>query len=497
MSTERRINSAEWDRLFTRSEATGRPLQTRVREMIVTAIAEGWLRPETPLPSSRALADNLSVARNTVLLAYQQLVDEGVLEARARSGYFVHPEATPLHSGFTGRDQAQGIGVDWSARLRAHPSQQRNIVKPREWNSYPYPFIYGQFDSSIFPTNDWRECVKQAMSVLEIRGWAADMIDGDDMFLIEQLRTRVLPRRGVWVGSDEVMVTLGAQQALYILAHLLVDRDTVVGVEDPGYPDARNIFGLCTQNIVPVPVDTEGLVPERVPDACSVLLLTPARHCPTGVKLSAERRTALLQRAAERDILLIEDDYESNFGLSANATTTLRAHDPSGRVSYVGSLSKTLAPGLRLGFIVGAPELIREARALRRLMMRHPPANNQRAVALFLALGHFDRHLRRSIDVLTERAEVLQAALTTHMGEFEYTFGAGGSSVWMRGPEGFDSCRLAVKAREAGVLIEPGDVFFISDKPPLNFLRLGFSSIPTQRIEAGVELLGRLIRSAE
>ena len=166
MSTERRINSAEWDRLFTRSEATGRSLQTRVREMIVTAIAEGWLRPETPLPSSRALADNLSVARNTVLLAYQQLVDEGVLEARARSGYFVHPEATPLHSGITGRDQAQDAGVDWDARLRAHPSQQRNIVKPREWNSYPYPFIYGQFDSSIFPTNDWRECVKQAMSVM-------------------------------------------------------------------------------------------------------------------------------------------------------------------------------------------------------------------------------------------------------------------------------------------------------------------------------------------
>jgi GntR family transcriptional regulator / MocR family aminotransferase len=118
-------------------------------------------------------------------------------------------------------------------------------------------------------------------------------------------------------------------------------------------------------------------------------------------------------------------------------------------------------------------------------------------VALFLALGHFDRHLRRSVDVLTERAEVLRAALATHMGEFEYSFGSGRSSVWMRGPEGFDSRRLAVKAREAGVLIEPGDVFFISDKPPLNFLRLGFSSIPTQRIEAGVELLGRLIRSAE
>jgi GntR family transcriptional regulator / MocR family aminotransferase len=97
--------------------------------------------------------------------------------------------------------------------------------------------------------------------------------------------------------------------------------------------------------------------------------------------------------------------------------------------------------------------------------------------------------------VLTERAEVLQAALTTHMGEFEYTFGAGGSSVWMRGPEGFDSRQLAIEARETGVLIEPGDVFFISDDPPLNYLRLGFSSIPTQRIEPGIELLGRLIRS--
>ncbi|HEV7368608.1 PLP-dependent aminotransferase family protein [Arenibaculum sp.] len=472
-------------------------MQTRVREMIVAAIAEGWLRPETPLPSSRALADCLCVARNTILLAYQQLVDEGVLESRARSGYFVCPQAKPMRPDMAGRDEPSGAGVDWSARLRAYPSRQRNIAKPREWSSYPYPFIYGQFDPAIFPANDWRECVRQALSVLEIRGWAADMIDGDDVYLIEQLRTRVLPRRGIWAGPDEVMVTLGAQQALYILAHLLVGRDDVVGIEDPGYPDARNIFRLRTPHVVPVPVDDEGAIADRIPDACSVLLLTPARHCPTGVTLSAARRASLLQLAAERDILLIEDDYESNFGLSSDAASTLRAHDPSGRVSYVGSLSKTLAPGLRLGFIVGAPDLIREARALRRLMMRHPPTNNQRAMALFLALGHFDRHLRRCVDVLTERALVMRSALAEHMDGFECRFGTGGSSAWVRGPEGFDSRRLAAGARDAGVLIEPGDVFFLDDQPPLNFFRLGFSAIPTHRIEAGIELLGRLARAAE
>src|SRR5690606_4662781 len=145
------------------------------------------------------------------------------------------------------RDRSVGHGIartpthgasapDWSGRMR-YMTGLRAIAKPREWQSYPYPFIYGQFDPALFPTADWRECTRMALAVLEIRGWASDLIDRDDPLLIEQLQKHILPRRGVWASSDEIMVTLGAQNALYLLADLLM-KHARVGLEEPGYSDA-------------------------------------------------------------------------------------------------------------------------------------------------------------------------------------------------------------------------------------------------------------------
>ncbi|MGI9502402.1 MAG: GntR family transcriptional regulator, partial [Geminicoccaceae bacterium] len=227
----RRIDQASWDRLFDRTTASGRSLQARLREMVISAISEGWLGADVPLPSSRLLARNLGVARNTVLLAYQQLVDEEVLEARERSGYFVKSSSDRLPSTNLTAKAMPGPAVDWSPHLTMAPSGQRNIDKPHDWLNFPYPFVCGQSDPTLFPINDWRECARQALSVLEIRGWAADLVDGDDPELVEQIRTRVLPRRGIWAGADEIMITLGAQQALYLLAELLVRPGMVVGME--------------------------------------------------------------------------------------------------------------------------------------------------------------------------------------------------------------------------------------------------------------------------
>ena len=487
-----RIDRALWNRLFDRTAATGWQLQARLREMVAAGISEGWLVPGTPLPSSRALAENLGVARNTVLLAYQQLVDEDLLESRERSGYFVRdrPSIGRPAAAATPSPPASG----WNGRFALRPSLQRNIVKPNDWQRFPYPFLYGQFDPTLFPTNDWRECVRQALSVLEIRGWAPDLVDGDDAQLVEQVRTRLLPRRGIWAGAEEIVVTLGAQQALYMLAELLVRPGMVVGLEDPGYPDARNILALRDADLRPVPVDGRGIVPEAIPPDCELLFVTPARQCPTGAVLPLERRQQLIALAQARDLLLIEDDYESNFGLSSAALPTLRSLDASGHVLYVGSLSKTLAPGLRFGYIVAAPEVVREARALRRLILRHAPTNNQRALALFLALGHFDRLLRKVTTVLAERSAALAAALERHLPGFAFARNLGASSFWVEGTAGFNAGGLARRAAAAGVLIEVGDTFFLSEHPPARFFRLGFSSIPIERIEPGIGLLARLMR---
>lgn len=489
-----RSDRALWNRLFDLSADGRGSLQARLRETLVAAVLDGRLPPGAAVPSSRQLADQLGIARNTVVAAYQHLVDAGFLVARKRSGYFVahdiarcwarKPRPAPPHGG----------GPRWRPRFAVRPSAQRNISKAPDWQRFPYPFLYGEIDPELFPAADWRECSRRALGAAEVKRWTCDLVDGDDPMLIEQLRTRVLPRRGVFVAADEVMMTVGAQQALFLLAQLLVRPTTTVGVEDPGYPDARNIFALRTARIRPVPVDPDGamLSPSTLA-GCNYLFVTPSYQCPTTATMPLERREALLRLASEQDFVVIEDDYEPHGGFPQEPAPALKSLDRAGRVIYVGSLSKSLAPGLRFGFLVAAPELIREARALRRLMLRHPPANNQRTLALFLALGHHEALARRLAHVHRDRAACLGRALARHLPEFRAACGEGGSSYWIEGPAWLEGPALARRALDRGVLVEPGDVFFAAHDPPRNVLRLGFSAIPSERIEAGVAELGALI----
>ena len=456
--------------------------------------------PVPPLPSCRRLAKQLGVARNTVMLAYQQLVDEGYLLARERSGYYVNADilegrVPTKHSARHEDADTRGIfAPDWEQRLLEHPSRQRNIDKPRDWQRYRYPFIYGQVDLALFPVNEWRECARQALSVGAIRRWASDSIDTDDPELIEQIHTRVLPRRGVWAAPEEILVTVGAQQALYLLSEVLVGKDTVVGLEEPGYPDARNIFARKTDRLVALDVDDKGIKPSPQLDSCDYVFATPSHQSPTTVTMSLERRRELLRRATDSDFVVIEDDYESEFNYGGEPTPALKSLDRGDRVIYVGSLSKTLAPGLRIGFMVGPRELIREARALRRLMLRHPASNNQRAVALFLSHGHHDSLVRRMSHTFKERWQAMHDALNQHLPGAARTPTFGGTSFWVQGPEDLDACELVRLASERGVLIEPGDVNFLADPAPRNAFRLGFSSIPCEYIEPGVAQIGQLVR---
>jgi len=483
------------EQLFHLSPGNGASLQSQLREMVVRAILDGHIPPGSAVPSCRQLAKQLGVARNTVVLAYQHLVDEGYLVARERSGYYVNEDILAGRVESTPQPHNAAIfAPDWERRFRIKPGSWRHIVKPRDWYKYQYPFVYGQFDLALFPVADWRECSRQALSVGAIRGWARDGVDRDDAALIEQIHTRLLPRRGVWASPDEILVTVGAQHALYLLANLLFDERTTVGIEDPGYVDVRNIFRMVTPRLVGLPVDEEGLAATEALDDCDYVYATPSHQSPTTVTMPMARRRELLRRAIDSDFVIVEDDYESEFNYVGQPTPALKSLDDSDRVIYVGSLSKTLAPGLRLGYLVGPAELVREARAFRRLMLRHPPANNERAVALFLSLGHHDSLVRRLSHAYRERWQVLGRALATHLPDSARVPAFGGTSYWVEGPSGLDARDLEARAAEQGILIERGDVFFLSDDPPHNYFRLGFSSIPVDRIEPGVVALARIIR---
>jgi GntR family transcriptional regulator/MocR family aminotransferase len=287
-------------------------------------------------------------------------------------------------------------------------------------------------------------------------------------------------------------VTVGAQHALFLLATLLVDAGTTIGIENPGYPDARNIFASRTANVVPLPLDEGGLALGPALDGCQYVYLTPSHQCPTNVTMPLARREALLAWAQANDRILIEDDYEIELGLEGQAHPALTSLDRSGRVVYVSSLSKTLAPGIRIGFVVGNRDLIRELRALRRLMLRHPAANNERSTGLFLAMGHHDALLRRLRQSYAERSRLVAAALAAHLPDVRFATVSGASSFWLRFADGVDTREVARAAAALGVLIEPGDVFFVGsdERPvPFNHARLGFASIGAARIEPGIAAL--------
>jgi GntR family transcriptional regulator/MocR family aminotransferase len=483
-----RTDAAIWSGLFRISPESGQTLQAQIRQAIVAAILDRQIAASMPLPSCRILAEKLGVARGTVVLAFQQLVDQGFLVARERRGHFVNPDvlATPSKPSQKAADQRSE--VDWSKLRRFTPSDMPRPAKQENWIKSSYPFVYGQFDPALFPTAEWRECNRMALAVLEIRNWAADMVDRDDPLLIEQIQARLLPRRGIFANPDEIIVTLGAQNALYMLATLLMSAGTKVAMENPGYPDARSIFRLSGATVVPTPVDKSGLVTSAIPDDANFVFVTPSHHCPTMVPMSAERRADLLERASRNDQIIIEDGYDSQL-IDDAPQQALKGVDRSGRVIYVGSMSKTLAPGLRMGYIVASADLVAELRALRRFILRHPPANNQRAVALFLSLGHHEALVRRLSTAFEERRKRLHHAISAFLPEWQSTDSAGGTSLWLEGPRGVDTRALAETAATRSVIIEPGDRFFDQGPKPTRHMRLGISSIALQHIEPGIREL--------
>jgi GntR family transcriptional regulator/MocR family aminotransferase len=210
--------------------------------------------------------------------------------------------------------------------------------------------------------------------------------------------------------------------------------------------------------------------------------------------MPVDRRRRLLGRARDMGALIVEDDYEFEMSFLAPASPALKSLDADGRVIYVGSFSKSLFPGLRLGYLVGSEPFIREARALRASVLRHPPGHIQRTAAYFLSLGHYDAQIRRMSKTLAERRKVMERAVAQHGLDIAGARSFGGSSLWMRAPDGTDMREVAARLRQQGVLFETGERFFNGPDVPQNYYRLAYSSIPADRIAQGIALIAEALR---
>ncbi|TAN70473.1 MAG: PLP-dependent aminotransferase family protein [Magnetospirillum sp.] len=393
------------------------PLHARVQRAIRELILDGALGPGKPLPASRPLAKSLGVSRDTIESAYAQLHAEGFIERRVGSGSFVAEitEFTPgrRHSrrDALARDQAVSLSKRGTTMFRG--GGVREMLSPR-------PFAPGVPETRTFPLQLWERLERQ---VLKEVGTQA-LLHGDPQGM-EPLRRAIADHvnleRGARATADRVLVLTSSQQAMTLCANILLDPGDRIFIEDPAYYGARKAFDAAGLECVPVRVDHQGIVVEKImddPRGAKVVLLTPSHQFPTGATLALDRRLALIEWAARHQGWIIEDDYDSEFHYAGRPTACVQGLDPHDRTIYVGTFTKSLFPGLRIGYVVLPSNLVKPMTIARTLLDGHTATIAQLTLARFMEGGHFGAHVRAMRGIYAQRLDALASLVGKHLPDF-------------------------------------------------------------------------------
>ena len=461
-----------------------RDLARQVYQQIRAAIVSGRLGRGDRLPPSRELARRLAVSRNTVSLAYEWLVAEGLLSGRSGAGTFVESDSQ-------NRRRRQFAG----APLRQRRVWSSIAVRAPRDSAPKYDFGVGMPDADLFPFDTWRRLLARQIRPGAL---AADYEDpAGHPKLRAAIARHIAVSRGVDADADDVIVTSGAQQAFDLIERVLLEPGARVAVEDPGYPPPRFLFESRGARVTAVPVDAEGIDVAALPADAALVYVTPSHQFPLGMPMSHARRTALLEWAARRNAAIIEDDYDSEFRFGGRPLETLQAMDRSGRVIYVGSFSKSLLPALRLGFVVAPPSLRKALRAAAYVAgwFTHWPA--QAALAAFIDSGLLARHIRKTRREYAARHERILETLTRDFAEWLTPIPAVAGmhiAAMLHGRSVRFEQQLATRARGAGVGFDRLSTYYARDRAQAGVV-LGYGAIATDEIDEGLRILRRCVRS--
>ena len=445
------------------------------------AVADGRLRPGAALPPTRTLAQDLGVSRGVVVEAYRRLVDEGLVVSRVGAGTVVATRpAVPAPPPVAVPTAPAGAGPLLPART---PDDVDVDLSP------------GVPDLSAFPRAAW---LRAERAVLATAG-AAELGYGDprgSARLRTELAAWLARTRGLRATPQEVVVVAGVAQSLALFAQLLRARgETAIAMEDPGSRGARDALAHWGLAVLPVPVDDDGVrVAELAATPARAVLLTPAHQFPTGVVLAPHRRRELLAWARAADGLVVEDDYDAEHRYDRAPVPALQASAPE-HVVHTGSTSKTLAPGMRLGWLVPPPALHADLVAAKHANDLGSPVLPQLVLAELLASGAYDRHLRLVRTRQRARRDAVVAAVGAHLPSARVEGAAAGLHLLVTFPDGGrDDLELAARAREAGVLVHPLSWHRRRPGPP--GLLVGYAAHTPDRLAAAVRRLGRALGAA-
>ncbi|WP_248750040.1 PLP-dependent aminotransferase family protein [Pseudomonas sp. MWU15-20650] len=455
-------------------------LAAQLYQQLREAICAGRLSAGAQLPPSRLLAEQLGVSRKTVSDTYATLTYEGLLVGKIGRGTFVNAWAPQPDRQQTATDLACAANL---AKWAALPSPMRHPLRD---NILRYEFIGGATTRNQFPQDEWRRCTQDALRRIAQDSGFYSQPEGLPA-LRDAIAGHIAFSRGVKCGASDVVVTNGAQQALDLIARVVVEPGTIVAMEDPGYSPARQLFLAMGARVAGVPVDEHGMQVDLIPDGTRLIYVTPSHQFPLGMPMSLPRREALLARAIELGAIIIEDDYDSEFRYEGRPTDSLQSMDTRGVVTYVGTFSKTLLPELRLGYAVLPPAIYGAVLKAKQLTDQHSSTLPQWALAKFISEGYLQKHIRRCHSVYAGRRERILQRL------------AGDLSPWLEAVPsvaGFHMaalCTVAVnipllmeRARQADVGLYPLNVFF-HDTPVRAGLIIGFGAIETLDIDPALD----------
>lgn len=479
-------------------------LQAQLFGQFVRQIGDGRLKPGMRIPATRQLAVDLGISRNTVLLAYERLLAEGYVQMRGPHGTFVveHGGAVPGPPRAPGQGAAAGERAPAPPRPPVHFKGRMHHLRSPNAGEVEFDFWVGRPDPRLFPARAWRVLIERSMQQLR---------QGDGSYgepsglrrLREAVARHVGAARGIACGCDDVLITNGIQEGLNIVGRLLVGPGTAVGMESPGYLGAANVFSSFGAELLPCRVDAEGAAPDDLRSDCRLMYLTPAHQYPSGVAMSARRRQAWLQWARDRGGCLIEDDYDSDFYYDGPPLPALKAGDRDGCVIYLGTFSKSLSAGLRVGYLIVPRQLRIAAITVKGLMTNGSPGLVQGALAEYLERGDYAHHLRRLRKQYAQRRDALGAALARCIGGGAAAGAQAGMHVLWQAPDGLPPApELEHLARAQGVGVyglESANVWLHDARQPEHCRRcllLGYAALDCSQIATGIERLAAAVGRA-
>lgn len=430
---------------------SGVPLQKQLFDQVVRLIGDGRLKPGMRMPATRQLAKDLSVSRNTIVFAYERLLSEGFLEMRAPAGTFVASRGLDALTPLAPRSPAQG-GDDEVAG-RAPPlfhGSLHSVQSPYE-GTVEFDFWVGRPDPRLFPDQAWRRLTEHNLVAMQ-QGFGGYGHPAGLWELRRAVADHVGATRGIRCDPTDVVITNGIQEGLNIVARLLVARNTRVAFENPGYLGAANAFASYGARLVPLDIDGEGVDADDLPARCRLLYLTPSHQYPTGALLSPERRDKVLRWAHDGDGYVVEDDYDSDFYYDGTPLPALRGLDTHGRVIYLGTYSKSLAAGLRIGYMIVPAHLRAAATTAKGLLTNGSPWLVQASLAAFLDSGDYGHHLRRLRKIYAGRRDALVDGLMRQFPGSAFSgLQSGMHLLWWLPPGGADGFDLERRLRRYGV----------------------------------------------